>query len=595
MFCKERRCDRHSGTSQNAMKFTGSKSALLHRGKKLLSTTTTTNTATNSVARTAVRRLAQLSAGLLTVGFGYRYATDEGTRRSVAFWKTVGPAYLHYRYAEYICADKSAEESERRFNQLHDHYAPIIEREVLKHRGFYLKLAQFMSTVDFFVPTQYLEFCKRMQSEVPTEFKPGEAEEFVAASLKLDSLDQVFQDFSPDPIGSASIGQVHVATLKKNGEKVAIKVMGRGVEQRFRADIKTILDFVNVAMPQHRASMLEIQKQFETEFDYQGEAQNLVDVRANVLPVFPNQVYIPKPHLDLCTKQVLTMEYLPGPSFIKGIRESYGKYAATLGMTYDELEAQQKELISRPDYVYKDVTTEARKLRMYSYLTKTRDALDNSWRWIYNITLGNVFAHKLEYRESLELLNLAAVIQLLCRVHAHEIMVDGAFSCDSHPGNVLLMPDGRLGLIDMGQFKRIPVESRIIFAKIIVALANDDEAEVVRSLRRAGVQTKYNKSMTCFRLGAFWFDRNTEDVTGGLNPQQFMDEMESQDPSKGLPEDLIMPGRVSVLMRAVGNAFGMHLSVAKLYEPVAREVLRKHGVEYTPVKSKYSDIPDGFL
>jgi len=62
--------------------------------------------------------------------------------------------------------------------------------------------------------------------------------------------------------------------------------------------------------------------------------------------------------------------------------------------------------------------------------------------------------------------------------------------------------------------------------------------------------------------------------------------MEAEDPSDGLPEDLIMPGRVSVMMRAFGNAFGLDLSVAKLWEPVAKQVLLENGVNYTPKKSK---------
>lgn len=37
------------------------------------------------------------------------------------------------------------------------------------------------------------------------------------------------------------------------------------------------------------------------------------------------------------------------------------------------------------------------------------------------------------------------------RVHGHQIFVDGAFNGDPHPGNILLTPDGKLGLIDYGQ------------------------------------------------------------------------------------------------------------------------------------------------
>ncbi len=47
--------------------------------------------------------------------------------------------------------------------------------------------------------------------------------------------------------------------------------------------------------------------------------------------------------------------------------------------------------------------------------------------------------------------NLGHVIDVINRVHAHEILVNGCFNGDPHPGNILLCPDGRVGLIDYGQ------------------------------------------------------------------------------------------------------------------------------------------------
>jgi len=467
-----------------------------------------------------MKRIAQGTLLLLVGGFAVQYYRDEGTRRSLTFWRIAGPAYLHYRWVEYRTKDAPPEVSEKEFNRLHNMYAPIVEKKVLELRGFYLKTAQLFSTVDYFIPPQFLAFCKRMQNEVPTEFKPGEAEELVRKNLGLKSLDEVFSEFQSDPIGSASIGQVHLAKLKKNGETVAVKIMGQGVEPRFRADIQTILDFVTIAMPQHVAPMKEIQKQFVTEFDYRGEAQNLLEVRNNILPVFGDKVHIPRPYMEYTTKEVLVMEYLPGPTLIKGIRQSYGEYAARQGTTLEELEEKQKEMMKRPDFKFRDIGDEARRLKFYNRVMSVKNKFNNAAIACYNYTLAPLLRlQKKEYAKSSELINLGEIIRLLAIVHAWEILKDGAFSCDPHPGNVLLMPDGRLGLIDLGQFKHITPESRVYFAKVIVALANDDQAEAVRTLRKAGVQSKLNKSDVTYRLAAFWFDRNTKDVTRGKNIQ----------------------------------------------------------------------------
>lgn len=531
------------------------------------------------------------STALLVAGAGatYQYQRDEGTRRSVTFWKEAFPIYLHYRYVEVTTAKQTAEEQSRAFNKLHDMYAPRSEQLVLELRGYYLKQAQFFSTVDEQIPKQYLDFCKRMQSEVPTQFAKGEAEELVRTSLGLDRLDEVFCEFGAEPIGSASIGQVHVARLaSRPATQVAVKVMGKGVEERFRADIATLLSFCRLAMPQFVAPMLEVQKQFETEFDYLLEAENLKCVGNNLAPVFASRVFVPQPIMELCRKQVLVMEYVPGPTLLRGITQNFEAYARSQGTTLDALQHELLERMRRPDFEYRSLDDESRRVQLYDAMVRAKDLVRNVPVALYNGTLGWFVAPK-PYSKSPQLLDLGAIIKLLCEVHAHEVLVNGAFSCDCHPGNVLLMPDGRLGLIDFGQFKRISNESRLLMARAIVGLAHGDEIDVVRTMARTGTRTKYGNPEVGFRLTAFWFDRSSKDIVGDRNAQQFLTEMELADPSLSLAEDFIMIGRVSVMMRAVGNAFGLGVSVAKLWEPTAREVLRQSHVDYVPKRTRIQD------
>ena len=51
-----------------------------------------------------------------------------------------------------------------------------------------------------------------------------------------------------------------------------------------------------------------------------------------------------------------------------------------------------------------------------------------------------------------------------------QIFVDGFFNGDCHPGNILLLEDGRLGLIDYGQARDLSRENRVKFAELIMAL-----------------------------------------------------------------------------------------------------------------------------
>ena len=54
-----------------------------------------------------------------------------------------------------------------------------------------------------------------------------------------------------------------------------------------------------------------------------------------------------------------------------------------------------------------------------------------------------------------------ALLQTVTSAFAHQIFVDGCFNGDPHPGNVMLLPDGRLGLIDYGQVKKIDHATRM--------------------------------------------------------------------------------------------------------------------------------------
>ena len=47
---------------------------------------------------------------------------------------------------------------------------------------------------------------------------------------------------------------------------------------------------------------------------------------------------------------------------------------------------------------------------------------------------------------------------------------DGYFNGDPHPGNIFLLDDGRMGLLDFGQVKQLSQEDRVKIAKLYVAL-----------------------------------------------------------------------------------------------------------------------------
>ncbi len=530
------------------------------------------------VTRMAARGVL-LAGGVGSVGAGImvNIEPDSGFARSLKFWSGVLPVYAHYKYVEKMGLD---------FEPLNDKYAPRMEKLALDMQGFYFKLAQVMSTRDEFFPDQYMTWMKRLQDRSPRVLPSSEAKAVVGKALGAD-VDDVFEDWVDEPIGAASIGQVHKARLRSTGEEVAVKLMLPGIEAKFRNDIDNVEMFCEWLMPQNAPYFSEIKKQFATEFDFKREAENLSEVSAMLSKSqWADKVVIPRPIPELCTKTVLTMTFLPGDRLIDGVREHYRNLAAKMGVDFKELERIQKEKIRSGKFERKDVSESARENALVDWALWLRDLAVNSVLFVGNWTLAPFYGTSWDYVQSERPINLAAIIETLLRVHAYEIFFGGAFNSDPHPGNILLISkdghlDGRLGLIDYGQVKRMSLEDRIVYAKVILALHRDDREEVVRLFtEEIGFQTKNMNHDVIWRAATFWNDRDTEDITEGKNIHHFMEWLEQVDPPVKINDEFVLVARVSVLMRGMANAFGLRLRVTDYWHKDATDFLESLGIEY---------------
>jgi predicted unusual protein kinase regulating ubiquinone biosynthesis (AarF/ABC1/UbiB family) len=127
----------------------------------------------------------------------------------------------------------------------------------------------------------------------------------------------VFDEFDPEPIGVASIGQVYRATLK-DGREVAVKVQYPGVAAAVRADMKNLalmLRLVHRALPGIDTDALarEIRSRIGEELDYGLEARN----QHAFAQVFRDHPFIVVPDAlqEYCGSRVLVSEFVEGRSF----------------------------------------------------------------------------------------------------------------------------------------------------------------------------------------------------------------------------------------------------------------------------------------
>jgi len=183
----------------------------------------------------------------------------------MSFYSLGIPTYLKYRYLLAFHPDNDS-----LWDSAHKSASLAGLEKIKELRGFYIKTGQMCATnIGNAFPQIWQQTMSVLQDGVPP--KPmSVVKDTIEKSFNI-PFDSVFKDFDPTPLGAASIGQVHRATLL-NGEKVVVKVQYPEVERQFRGDVRTLIVFCKFAQPVHVPGLEEIEKQFMTEFDYVAEA-----------------------------------------------------------------------------------------------------------------------------------------------------------------------------------------------------------------------------------------------------------------------------------------------------------------------------------
>jgi len=133
----------------------------------------------------------------------------------------------------------------------------------------------------------------------------------------------------------------------------------------------------------------------------------------------------------------------------------------------------------------------------------------------------------------------------------------------------------QLGLIDYGQVKRISREKRHLFAKIIIALADDDRERIVELMKEAGFKSQRMDPEVIYLYAKVGYDMDNKELTKGKHIQMFMEDLQARDPIIELPEDFLMASRTTLMIRGLAHALHQSRSIAKSWRPIAERVLRE--------------------
>ena len=183
-------------------------------------------------------------------------------------------------------------------------------------KGPMMKVAQVLATIPEALPAEYSEQLMSLQSHAPPM---GAA--FVRRRMTAELGPEWrgrFGEFDLEPAAAASLGQVHRAVTLQ-GERVACKLQYPDMASAVEADLSQLNMLFSLrrtmgAAIDTREIALEIAARLREELDYAREAR-LARLYANMLADRPD-VRVPKIHLDLSTKRLLTLEWLDGEKLL---------------------------------------------------------------------------------------------------------------------------------------------------------------------------------------------------------------------------------------------------------------------------------------
>ena len=254
-----------------------------------------------------------------------------------------------------------------------------------------------------------------------------------------DDYESHFKSIDPNPLATASIGQVHRAVVN-DGTKVVVKVQRADIERTLRQDLEVLAGIAQLAervqtlAVWNPADMVrQLGPMMARELDFGRERQNL-EYFAVALSKRCEGVTVPKPVSELCTKKVLVMEELEG--------KSIAEFLLSVGQ------------VPAPSSNNKESN---------GSVTKNKKAAESDGPSV-NQQLSEKIAN----------------------AYLTMIFEDGLFHADPHPGNLFLLDDGQLGILDFGMCGRIDETLRESIEDILVAINNGNQSRLTRLIRKVG-------------------------------------------------------------------------------------------------------------
>lgn len=364
----------------------------------------------------------------------------------------------------------------------------------------YVKFGQVLSTRPDIMPLAYLEELKTLQDRVPPL-------EYAVISKAIEEefekpVGEIFQKIDETPLASASISQVHRATLP-DGRAVVVKVQRPGIEKTIRSDLDLLYVLARLLDATIEESGLyrpvDIVKEFEKaifeELDFMHEARNVRELRQN----FANHESLRFPEIVdlLTTPTVMVME------FIDGVKIS-------------------------------EITPET---------------------------------HDVE-----------KVVNALLTGYFQMVFEDGFFHGDPHPGNILVLKDSTVALLDCGLVGRLTRSMQDLISQLSLAIAMRDAESTARICFRMGTPMERVNLIQFRDEVQNMLDRYVSGKLGEMSTGSLLREMldMSLRHKVKIPPEVAILAKAGVTLEGVVRGLDPDLDIVETVTPYARRLMMTH-------------------
>lgn len=229
----------------------------------------------------------------------------------------IGVNYLKY-YGNKLAKDET--EARQILNE--DNAADIYD-SLKELKGSALKVAQMLSMEKNILPQAYVEKFSLSQFSVPP--LSGALVKKTFRKYFGKNPEAMFDEFSPESVNAASIGQVHKA--KKSGQDLAVKIQYPGVRESISSDLKMVkpiaLKMFNIQKEGSESYFQEVENKLFEETDYNLELKRSQQI-SEACRHLPNLKF-PNYYPELSCEKIITMDWMNGKHFSEFTQEDHSQ------------------------------------------------------------------------------------------------------------------------------------------------------------------------------------------------------------------------------------------------------------------------------